>query len=251
MPRLSTLSNPTGLKDLERRRVGIVVADLGSSATYSLARLDLDGADLPAQARVIVIAQRGNAELRTDHGSVDDLNKGFIDASELGADGTWSFRVLFVLPGSPKLIATVESVRPDGLGDSESLIGLEAASDLEQVPWELVVRDQEGRAVIRFNREIYPNAAAAAADLHFGGLVFPEAVRQLAVWHAQHPGSLADAHWEPFKTWLTLHGITDEPDDDQSIEEAEKWCRGVVAAFSARHRIAEKLRAPVIQGEAD
>jgi hypothetical protein len=49
MPRLSTLSNPTGLKDLDKKRVGVIVDDHGAVATYSLTRLDLTDVSLPSE----------------------------------------------------------------------------------------------------------------------------------------------------------------------------------------------------------
>lgn len=240
MPRLTTLSNPTGLKDLEKKRVGICIVDQGANVTYSLIRLDVSDVSLPSETRVVVIARRGNSELRTDHGLAIDWNKGFIDVSELSPDGVWTFRILFVAPGSPKLLAAVENVRPDGLGNSESFIALEPA-DLGSVPWELLVLEQDGRAVIRFNRNVFSNPASAEADLHFACLVYPEAVRQLAHWHTRDPGTLSEPHWEAFKACLTLLGVTEEPEADDSDDEKEKWCRAVVAAFCERFRTAEQL----------
>jgi hypothetical protein len=154
MPRLSTLSNPTGLKDIDKKAVEIVINDLAGAASYSLVRLDLAGVSLPLDSHVIVISRRGNAELRTDHGPITDWNKAFVDASELGSDGVWMFRVLIALPGSAKLLASIENIRPKGLGNSESLIALEPADDLGHVPWEFIVLELDGRGVIRFNREI-------------------------------------------------------------------------------------------------
>lgn len=249
MTRLSTLSNPTGLKDLDKKIVEIVVDDRVAAASYSLVRLDLTGVELPPQSHVIVISRKGNSELRFDHGPITDWNKGFIDASELGSDGVWMFRVLVVAPGSAKLLAAIENIRPQGLGDSESLIALEPADDLGHVPWEFKVLELDGRGVIRFNRQVYANAGAVEADTRFACLVFPEAIRQLATWHTQNDGALAEAQWEPLKAWLTMHGITEEPMESDSIEEKDGWCRAVVSAFCARNRFSDVLRGQITIGE--
>lgn len=250
MPRLSTLSNPTGLVELEKQRIGIFVDAQAEKISYSLSKLDLLGMVISPGVKVVVIARRGNAELRVDHGPVSAWNKGFVDASELGTDGTLRFRILLVASGSPKLVAVAENVRPEGQGDSEGFIGLEPA-DLGQVPWELRVLEQEGRAVIRFNRDLYVNSATAEADRHFASLVFPEALRQLAFWHTQHSGALADPEWESFKTWLTFNGITDDPGDELSVEDNDTWCRQVVGAFSERFRSVDLLRENLKLGEVD
>jgi hypothetical protein len=241
MPRLSTLSNPTGLIDLEKKRISIVIDDQPARKSYSLTQLDMTDVSLPQNARVIVVARRGNSEIRIDHGPLSDWNKSFVDASELSEDGTWSFRLLLVAPESPKLLAAAENIRPDGLGETESLIGLEPA-DLGQVPWELLILEQDGRAVIRFSRELYSNAAEAEADRRFTCLVFPEALRQLVFWHTQHIGALSEHHWEPFKNWLSIHGVDDEPEEHYSTEDSQEWCRKVVVAFSERFRGVDQLK---------
>jgi len=89
---------------------------------FSLARLDLAELTLPSGLNVVVVARRGNAEERVDLGSVASWNKGFVNLTELGDEGTWSFRVLLVKPGSAMLAATAENIRPDGQGDSSSFI---------------------------------------------------------------------------------------------------------------------------------
>lgn len=248
MPRLSTLSNPTGLVELEKQRINIVVDEQSERVNYSLTKLDLQGMEIPQHIKVIAIARRGNAEIRIDHGSVKDWNRDFVDVTELGFDGPLRFRILFVAPGTTKLFAAAENIRPVGLGDSDGFIGLEPA-DLGQVPWELLVLEQEGRAVIRFNRELYVNAATAGADRYFISLVFPEALRQLAFWHTQHSGALADSEWQDFKTWLAIHGITDEPGDELTPEENSTWCRQVVSAFTDRFRSVDLLRESLNKGE--
>lgn len=196
---------------------------------------------LAGNLNVIVIARRGNSELRTDHGPVSDWRRAFVDLSELGHDGTWSFRLLLVAPGDFRLVAAAENIRPNGLGDSESIIGLEPADDLDQVPWELRIIELDGRAVVRFNRALYPNAAAAESDKHFTCLVLPEAVRQLARWHADNPNAISDEQWKPFKEWLTMLGVTSEPTDDQSTDDSNEWCSEVVRAFCERFRGVEVL----------
>lgn len=239
MPRLSTLSNPTGLVDLEKHRISILLDESDKRLAFSLARLDLADLSLPPGLNVVVIARRGNAEERVDLGPVAGWNKGFIQLTELGDEGTWSFRVLLVKSGSAMLAAAAENIRPEGQGDSSSLIALEPA-DLGQRPWEIRVLEQEGRAVLYFNKEIYHSSGEAEADKFFIGMILPEAARQLAAWVARNPGALADASWEAFRDWLELHGITDEPDED-NVDAQDEWCASVVDAFCERFQFVALL----------
>lgn len=240
MPRLSTLSNPTGLIDLEKHRISILIDEGNKRLAFSLARLDHADLALPPGLNVVVVARRGNAEERVDLGPVASWNKGFIQLTELGDEGTWSFRVLLVKSGSAKLAAAAENIRPEGQGDSSSFIALEPA-DLGQRPWEISVLEQEGRAVLRFNKEIYQSSGEAEADKLFIGLILPEAARQLAAWVARNPAVLADPPWEPFKAWLEFHGITEDPDEDD-VDKQDEWCAIVVNAFCERFQFVAMLR---------
>lgn len=241
MPRLSTLSNPTGLIDLDKKRLDIQIDATGGRLAFSLVRLDIADLGLPGDTRVIVVARRGNSEERIDVGTISTWNKGFQPLTELGDDGSLAFRVLLVGPTSPKLIAAAEHVRPKGQGDSESFIALEP-SDLEELPWEIEVHEQEGRATIRFNREIFQSSAEAESNAFFMNLILPEAIRAMARSVAPNPGVLAQEEWTPFKTWLAVHGVTEEPDDDSTPEEQEQWCKQVAHAFCQRFAFTTKLK---------
>ncbi len=247
MPRLSTLSNPTGLVEIDRQRVNIVVDESETRCVFSLATLNLAGLRLPESLHVVVIARRGNAESRNELGAVGNWNRNFIDISEVGADGSLRFRLLLVNPGSAKVVASVENIRPDGAGGGEAFVALETA-DLGQRPWDLIILEQEGRVVVQVNKLIYLSSAEAEADKHFPPLVMPEAIRRLASWHIENVGALAEKHWEPFKSWLSLHGVTDEPDENHSEEKNKEWCAEVVDAFCNRWNFADTLREVRLKG---
>lgn len=238
MPRLSTLSNPTGLVELDQLRIGIVLDEGGKQPAFSLVKLDLSELSLPSPLNVVVIARRGNSEERVELGSVSEWERSYQELSEIGSDGSWVFRVLLVQPDSPKLVAVAERVRPEGQGDSSSFIGLEPA-DLGQRPWEIVISDADGRAVIRFNKEIYVSPGAAEADSFFVWMIIPEAIRRVAEFVSSNPAVLEEA-WVPFKHWLALHGITDEPGDAE--DERSEWCSQVVATFCDRFQFANSLK---------
>lgn len=240
MPRLSTLSNPTGIVEIEKHRVTLVLDEASAQLGFSLARLDLSGLDLSGSPNVVVIVSRGNTEERHELGPLSSWDKGFRSLTEIADEGTWRFRVLLVETGSGRLVAAAENVRPEGQGDSSSFIALEAA-DLGQKPWEVQLIELEGRAVIRFNKEVYRSPGEAEADKFFTAMVLPEAVRSVSVWVAGHPGVLEEPAWLPFAQWLALHGISGEPDADSEERQAE-WCDDVVGAFCDRFRFADQLR---------
>lgn len=241
MPRLSTLSNPTGLVDIDRQRIRLVIDEGGKHLAFSLVGLNISNLELPPGLNVVVIAMRGNAEERLELGPISNWNKGFLTLAELGNEGTLKFRILFVHPDSAKLVAAAENVRPEGQGDSSSFIALEAA-DLGEMPWEIEILELEGRAVIRFSKEVFHSPGEAESNIFFTSLILPEAIRRLATWVAANPNVLGDPAWEPFNAWLALHGITEEPEVDSTEDEQSKWCAQVVNAFCDRFEFVSQLR---------
>lgn len=238
MQRISTLSNPTGLVELDKLRVAIALDETGKHPAFSLTKLDLSGLSLPSPLNVVVVARRGNSEERVELGPVSNWKADYQELSDIGGDGSWEFRILLVQPGSPKLVAVAERVRPEGQGDSSSFIGLEAA-ELGQKPWEIVVLEAEGRAVIRFNKEIYLSPGAAEADAFFMDLILPEAVRRVAEYISCNPAAMEES-WGNFQHWLALYGITKGP--GESDDEKRDWCNQIVSSFCDRFEFADKLR---------
>lgn len=241
MPRQSTLSNPTGLIDLEKKRIGIQVDEGSRQLSFSLTRLDISDLKLAGNLNIVVIARKGNSEQRLELGSIAAWDKSFIPLPDLGADGSLIFRVLLLSPGSPKLVAAAEHIRPIGDGDSESFIALEPA-DLKELPWEILVHEQEGRATIRFNREIFLSSSEAESNSLFISLLLPEAVRAMTRVVSTNPGLLSDEAWQHFSTWLHVHGVTEELNEDSTEEEREHWCSSVTHAFCNRFEFVTKIK---------
>ena len=239
MPRLSALSNPTELVDIEKSRITIVLDESGNRLAFSLARLDLSGLEIHPMVSVVVIARRGNSEERVCLGELPSWNKGFVVLNEVAEEGTWLFRVLLAHPGDMLLVAAAENIRPDGQGDSTSFIALEPA-ELGQLPWEIVILENAGQAVLRFNKEIFHSSGEAEADNFFTVLVLPEVVRRLAEWLANDPAKISEPTWAAFRSWLLLHGITDEPSENNEEEQAD-WSKRVTAAFCERFKFAARL----------
>lgn len=241
MPKLSTLSNPTGLIEIDKSKINVGTAEIQGRESYRILSLDLSGLSVPADSKVVVISRRKSAEVRTDHGSIALLNQGYVDISELETKGSLRFRVLIAESASPKLIASIENIAPNGLGTSESFIGMEPA-ELGQTPWEFEVLPLEGKGIIRFNRDIYPTTGVAEADIHLGALVYPQAVRLLANWHADRVGTLDEPQWIGFRDWLVLHGIDEEPEPEWQYEQKVEWCDSIANAFCKMYSIGNMLK---------
>ena len=248
MPRLSTLSNPTGLIELDKSRVVVVIDESNGNRSCCLSALDLGDLKLPAGLNVVLIVSRGNCEERLDLGPVESWNKTFVNLSDIGSDGAWSFRLLLVKLGDPKIFAVAEGIRPNGQGDAESFVALEPA-DLGQVPWEIVIQEIDGRAIIRFNNRIYVSSGEASSDTTFVSFVLPEAIRRIIEYVTSKPECVEDECWAPLRSWLHLYGVDTTEIEELSDYERPEWCRKVVALFCERFEFVEQIRQVYRKGE--
>ena len=244
MGRLSARSNPTGLKELDRRCVGISLRETGGRRSFVLDRLDGEGLD--GALRVIVVARAGNTQVRHEMGTLaaQDREPKWIDA--LDRSQSLRFRILMHEPGTARLSASIENVRPRDDSQSESLLPMESA-DLGERLWRLAFMDDG--PVLQFNSKVFPSAAGAENYLPFGAMVLPEALRQVVARIAEEPGCLDDEAeaWQVWATWLDDLGVGRPPVDGDERESAD-WCDLVIDRFCQRFGFASALQAELERG---
>lgn len=246
MGRLSARSNPTGLNELDRSRIGISISDAGGRRTFTLDRLDLSGTGLAGALKVVVVARAGNTNVRYEMGTVEAPVREPRSIDSLDRSQPLRFRVLMHDKDSPILVASIENLRPRDDSQSESLLPMEPA-DLGERLWKLVIN--EDGPVLQFNSMVFPSAAGAENYLPFGTLVLPEALRQVMEWIASEPGCLDDDDdpWSAWGRWLDAIGAERPPADDDDELRAD-WCNRVVDRFCARFRFASGLQAELLKG---
>src|SRR5262245_54319818 len=83
VPRLSTLSNPTQLIDIDKGRLGIVLDENGSQLAFSLTKLDLSDLKLLPPLNVVVIVRRGNTEERFELGPAWEWDRSYRRLTEI------------------------------------------------------------------------------------------------------------------------------------------------------------------------
>lgn len=247
MGRLSIRSNPTNLRELEKRRVNISLSANGSGRYFTLDRLDTEGLGLAGDLTVICIARAGRSSQRYELGTVSSWSR---ESRSLdGIDGSESlrFRILIYEPGNPRLVAAAEKVRPMDDSQSESLLPMEPA-ELGERLWRLDLRDDG--PVLLFNVTVFPSAAGVDNFPPFGPLVLPEALNIVLRFIAADPSRLDDEGdaWSEWGEWLHEVGAAPPPHDE---DELEQWCNEVTAIFCEKHRFASKLRQSLRQGEGE
>lgn len=246
MGRLSARSNPTGLKELNRSSVSISVLEVAGSRSFTLDRLDLEGAGLPMHLKVVVVARAGNTNSRYEMGAVSTLVHESRSIDDLDRSQPLRFRVLIHEEDNPKLVASIENLRARDDSQSESLLPMEPA-DLGERLWKLVINDDG--PVLQFNSMVFPSAAGAENYVPFGAMVLPEALRQIMGKIADEPQCLEDEGdpWSAWARWLDAIGAERlQADDDEDAKAT--WCNQVVDRFCERFRFATRLQVELLRG---
>lgn len=249
MGRLSARSNPTGLIEIDRSRVSITVTEIGGRRGFLLDRLDLNGTGIPGDMDVVAVARAGNTSVRYLMGTVAAFERNARPLDGLDRSQPLRFRVLIHAPGSPKLAASVENLRPRDDAQSESLLPMEPA-DLSERVWRLVL-NEEG-PVLQYNASVFPSAAGAENFVPFSAMVLPEALYGVMQWIAKEPGRLDDENDPCFgwSAWLGSIGAERPPDDDDD-DAKEQWCDQTVDRFCARFGFASRLRGELTRSIGD
>lgn len=247
MGRLSTRSNPTQLRELEKSRVNISVLMTGGRRFFTLDRLNTDGLGLAGDLAVLCIARAGRSSRRYELGSLSHWNR---ESQSLdGIDGAESlrFRILIRTHDSPQLVASAEGIRPMDDFQSESLLPMEPA-ELGERLWKLDIGDDG--PVLRFNVSVFPSAAGVDNFPAFSPLVMPEALHQILKFIAEDPSVIDKENeaWGAWGEWLDSIGADKPPETD---DEYERWCSEVAAIFCEKHRFASRMRQSLTQGEGE
>ncbi|MEP7364878.1 MAG: hypothetical protein ABI972_16625 [Acidobacteriota bacterium] len=233
MGRVSTRSNPTNLKDIDKRCVGITLGEENGRRSFSVSKLDFADLELDGHLQVVCIARAGSTSQRFPLGTITNWRKDPLVLEDVDPSAPLQFRV-FVHDDSPRLVAAAERVRLRDQGQAESLLPMEPA-DLGQEIWRLIFSDDG--PILQYNATVFPSASGVENYFPFRALVLPEALRRVMEYIAQDPPKLDDdsdpiSAWRP---WLDELGVAlpDEGDVD--------WPQQVVSIFCDRHLFASKF----------
>jgi hypothetical protein len=234
----------------------------GSMATFRLepkatpptfkATLDLAGlSDLPSDAEVVVEAQRLSAVERFDFGTAGAVAHGQPrPLSEVRADDRLQFRVKVVEPGSGRLLAFGEGLRPNGPEGAEGadLLSVEE-DDIGSELWRL--RFEEDRAVLVLNDRIPEATKRLTLAGPFQSLVLAAAYREILLRLRLEKADIGedeaddDGRWPSRWLRFTLGLVGGEPPDFDKENEAilDAWTQDACAKFAASHRLVDGLAA--------
>jgi len=242
MKRLSTRSNPTNLKELDKKLISISTFAEKGLLHFKIDKLELKEISLESNLEIFIIAAAGNTRRRIKIGTVSNYSlEDVYDISELDSSSTLRFRILIRKVNDPKLVAVIEKITPNYDEQSDSILPMKPA-DLGQLLWKLETAENEG-PVLLFNSNVFPSAAGTENFLPFASLVLPDALRQVMAFIANDPVKLDDEDdaWFPWGKWLDESGADRPPADTEDDLEKNRWCEEVVEIFCNLHKFSDKL----------
>lgn len=246
MARVSGTTNPTNLKEIARKHVGLSRFEVGGKKHFRLTKLELDGYDLESDEQVIVVARAGNTSRRYEIGVVSAWSPEPRDLSGLDGSQVLRFRILIRKKDSKRLTATAENLRCAGDGDIESLLPI-VSTDLGQRLWAIII-DEDG-AVLQCNERVFPSGASAESYAPFRSLVLPEALRQVLLYLGRDPERIntEGTVWVDWGAWMRQLGIDVPPPSDE--DQLASWITESTGRFCDYFKSADDLQQSLQQGE--
>jgi hypothetical protein len=209
--------------------------------------------DLPPEASVCLEIARRTQVQRFGLGTVARPSR-LVDVPLAGFDDPdgvlGRIKVTSGAPTPGRLLAVADKLRPVSSPSNEPggrpLLRFRSDDGLGQLPWMLDLSD--GDPVVVLNNKLGDWHAAASSE-PFVALVYPEVLRQIAVWIGTSvaggddvEGPLAD--WVGFARQIGHDPMTLGQDADDDAIRA--WANLVASRFAAEHQLADRAMAALI-----
>jgi hypothetical protein len=239
-----TRLNYTGRKRVTRDRVRLRLTEPDGKLLLDVQGLQFKGLRQPDDAEVIVEAYRQTARRRVPCGTVGALClPTAVPLAEFDVPDGLLFRVKVVGVGDAdgKLLAAgdrIPAVTDNQNGDGTSILPFKPSSDLGQQLWRL---DTDPDPLLLINSGV-GDWKGLARQPYFQALVFPELVRQAAMWvlaNMEDPDENegAASNWRRLLAGLGKDPVADPPQED----EQEQWADDVAEAFARKHKFLDRM----------
>jgi hypothetical protein len=253
MGQITRTTNPTGLRQIDRKHFVVRVRDDGPEGrVFWLDGFDHAAAKLDPAVQLGCIAHAGSTEEYFDLGPVSAFSKDHFSLRGIATDKPLKFRFIFNAPGESLLVGYTDGVRAlDEAGKlGNSLVDIESVS-LQGIAWRLILPEGTGageKPIVLVEKTLFPVPVSAANHPWFGVLVMPEVMRQIAMAITENPSALEDSEsWiAPWADFIAALGVEPpvnfEGDDDAARSD---WANDVVGKFAAKgifkHHMAKAL----------
>jgi len=240
--------NYTGRKRITRERISINFnKQNGRITSFTVDELNLDGLNLPSNAKVYVEAYYRTELKRFDFGTVGNrvCLSTINHLTDLAYPENLKFRILVVNPEDGKVLAHADRIAPEEPEGRKSILPVEFR-DLGNEIWRVEYEGDEGAPVLCINSKIPNIENIARHDSQFLIYVYPPVIREILTHMVFVEGVSApdDPQVGWHRDWIRFsRGIEISPpqtldpeDEDFDKDEAIEWINNVVTAFANNHR---------------
>lgn len=242
------ITNPTRLLIIDRKLATIRLERREGLVCYNVDKLDLEKCSLPpGKFEVVLTAFCGSNRWRHSLGYTDgEISFAEITNIDAEYDKTFKFRIVFLKPGEPKIIAMIDGIRPNSFSETnvESLIPMERMNLGERI-WNLHLDDQTG-PTLQINDQVFASALAASNNVPFATLVVPEVLRVCLDKLVRNRSLLdGDGPWSEWKGFIEDLGV-DMPDEDS--DNFDVAIMEMVKVYCDRKQFATNLKSHFEEG---
>lgn len=243
-------SNPTGVIEIDKSRVNIVLnRDHNQSIdSFSIRKLDLSDLDIPQDSVIFIIAYSNLFEKRTKIGKVSRPE--LIENIKIESnDGTrMVFRIIIREREGNLILASAEGIQ--GISDAEepnrtSLLPLEY-TNLGEKLWEVKLAEgNKPHLLVNEDGDLGLRQKITDKDPLFYGSIVSQAFEAGLIYLALNPAPDEDESlWQ--NVWCRFirdHGYDEPPfiDDISDIDSVYKWANVISAAFANDIKFATSL----------
>lgn len=237
--------NYTGRIKIQRKRIGIIFnKQNGRIASFVLKKLDLEGLNLPANARVFVEAYYRTELRRFDCGSVGALSLPKGDLSNMAYTENIKFRIIIADPNNWKILAHADKIAPEP-SQKQSILPVDFSRNLGNLVWMIEYEGENGGPILYINSRIPDKQNMAKRNPEFFVYVYPSAIKEILTHMVFIDGvdSVSDPVSDWHKDWLTFSNILnieppdvlDPSNDDFDKERAIEWINDVIDGFCKKY----------------
>lgn len=241
--------NYTDRRRIAQSRIRITLQRDGDDLLFE-PLIDLDGIDLPADARVYLEAWYRTTSMRFACGTTGDLRlprDRRLNALESRNVIHFRLKVVDESDRHHRILAVADGIRvserDEGAGEIVTLLPVSFSEDLGQLLWN--VRFEASGPVLELNHHLESIERIARLDPLFVAAVYPSAVREVLsralLVEEVDPAEESGEWWDLWLRWA--RALTSEalPDAESDPESKGIWIEEVVRAFATRHSMLDRL----------
>lgn len=150
--------------------------------SFSVAKLDLDGINLPPDAKIELVCETSLKEVFYPLGTPSGIQLiEHEDLSEYNLSQKPKFRVIVFVPGNPKLLAATDNLRirnSDEDSSSKGLLSAIPADDLGERLWKLIFSDDGPTLNVNNNQEVNM-ISLLKENILVRSMILPEVIDQV------------------------------------------------------------------------